>query len=131
MKSVIFVLAMMVGLTVHAGDRKIGNVIAVEREISDIYTTCLKKTDADTSKPQTFFSCGFKYIVDGEIAVNSGRVVKLIDDKCSVIGEAINGTLIITYASAQKPSTFEASRMCLERALTAKDSLKMMVYTIE
>lgn len=132
MKKVFFILvALTVGVGAQAGDRKIGNVVAVEREISDIYNTCLKKADSDTSKPQSFFSCSIKYIVDGEIAVSSGRMIKLIDDKCSVIGEAINGTLIITYASAQKPSSFESSRTCLERALIAKDPLKLLVYTIE
>lgn len=131
MKTVLFVVAMVIGLSAHAGDRKVGNIIAVEREISDIYTICLKKTGADTSKPQDFFSCGFKYVSEGEIAVSSGRFLKLSDDTCSVIGESINGALLITYSGTKKPSTFETSRACLEKAITAQGSVKMMVFTVE
>lgn len=131
MKAIISILLMVVGITANAGDRKIGTVVAVEREISDVYATCLKKTDTDTTKPKVFFSCNFKYINDGELAVTSGRLVTLMDDKCSVMGEAINGTVIITYSSSEKPSSFESSRACLARAFAGKDALKMLVYTIE
>ncbi|MEK2644280.1 hypothetical protein [Bdellovibrio sp. BCCA] len=126
-----FVLAtMLMAFTVHAADRKVGNVIAVEREITDLYNTCLGKVE-DTTKPKSFFSCGIKYTTDGELPVSKGRVIKLIDDKCSVVGETMNGVLLITFSGAQNPSTFEASRACLEKAVMPKDSVKVVLYTLE
>lgn len=128
-----FVLAsMLLAFSANAADRKVGNIVAVEREISDIYNTCIKSLqDEDTSKPAYIFSCAFKYLNDGEMAVSKGRIVKLMDDKCTVIGDAANGTIMITFNTAKSPSSFEESRLCLERALTPKNSAKVIVYTLE
>lgn len=126
-----FVLASMIlAFSANAADRKVGNVIAVEREVNDLYNTCIGKVE-DTAKPKSFFSCGIKYTTDGELPVSKGRVLKLIDDKCSVVGETMNGVLLITFAGSQNPSTFEVSRLCLERALSPKDSVKVILYTLE
>lgn len=135
MKGIVFFLVMAVGFVANAGDRKLGTVVAVEREVSDVYETCLKKTDTDGNKPKPFYSCSFKYIQDGEMALTSGRIVTLIDDRCSVLGEALNGNVIMTYSSTEKASGFESARTCLARALAralaGKDSVKMLVYTVE
>lgn len=131
MKLYFILVSLLFVASAHASDRKVGNVIAVEREVSDIYSTCLKNGPENTTKPQSFFSCAIKYTTDGELPVSKGRVIKLVDDKCSVVGETANGTLLITFAAAKSPSTFEASRSCLERALSTKDYVKVIVYTLE
>lgn len=130
MKLYVFVVSMLFAFSAHAGDRKVGNVIAVEREISNVYNTCLSQVE-DTTGSKSFFSCGIKYVTDGETPVSKGRVLKLMDDKCSVVGETMSGVLFITFSSAQERSTFEVARMCLEKALLAKNSVKVIVYTIE
>lgn len=131
MKWFFAIAALFVALSSHAADRKVGNVIAVEREIPDLYNTCLKNLQGPTDKPQSFFSCAFKYITDGEIPVSKGRVLKLMNERCQVVGESTNGFIMITFAGAKSPSTFEASRACLERALSEKDFVKVIVYTLD
>ncbi len=127
-----FVLAsLLLAFSAQAGDRKIGNVIAVEREITDIYDTCLKAVDGDTSKPKSFFSCGIKYVGAGELPVSKGRVLKLVDERCNVWGDSMNGVILITFAGAGNTSSFETSRACLERATTPNNSVKVVVYTHE
>ncbi len=128
----LFVLAsLFLAMTAQAEDRKVGTVIAVEREISDLKNTCLKATQDDRSKPASFFSCAIKYVGDGEMAISKGRVLKLMDERCQVVGESVNGVIFITFASAKNRSTFEESQACLERALVNKDYLKVVLYTLE
>ncbi|KHD89774.1 MAG: hypothetical protein OM95_01495 [Bdellovibrio sp. ArHS] len=131
MKLFFVVASMLLAFSAQANDRKIGNVIAVERDIHDVNATCLKNISGDTSKPQSFFSCGIKYIAEGEIPVSKGRAFKLVDESCQVYGETINGVLLITFGTAKGSSTFEASRACLARSLATKDSVKVVVYTLE
>ena len=118
--------------TSQAADKKIGNVILVEREIQDIYNTCLKNIDSPTDKPQNFFACSMKYITPGELAVSSGVVLRLLDQRCSVVGEALKGTLLITFATSRSPSTFESAKDCFGRAIAnLKDPVKTLVYSVE
>ncbi|WII73592.1 hypothetical protein QJS83_06865 [Bdellovibrio sp. 22V] len=129
-----FVLAsMFVAFSANAADRKVGNVIAVEREVPEIYDTCLSNMgDQDTTKPRSFYSCAIKYTTAGEIPVSQGRVLRLKTDKCDVHGEAFNGVILITFANISKDTaTFEPSRSCLKNALTGKDYVKAIVYTLE
>lgn len=131
MKMLFVLLTTVLAFSAHANDRKVGNVIAVERELSDLYSTCLKATSGDTSKSQMFYSCAINFLSEGELPVSSGRVIKLIDSQCSVVGEVLKGTLLITYSTGQRPSNFEASKACLEKALLPKDHIKLIVYTLE
>lgn len=133
MKHMLSVLLVLSFVSASQGaDRKLGNVILVEREIQDIYSTCLKNMDSPTDKPQNFFSCSMKYITAGEWPVSSGIAFRLINEKCSVIGEALKGTLLITFATSRSPSSFEGARDCLNRAISnLKDPVKSLVYTVE
>lgn len=131
MKLFFAIASLLVAFSAQASDRKVGNIIAVEREISDLYNTCLKNVSGATDKPQSFFSCAIKFTTDGELPVTKGRVLKLMDERCQVVGEAMNGVVLITFSGTKSPSTFETSRACLERSLSAKDFVKVIVYTLE
>ncbi|KYG63356.1 hypothetical protein [Bdellovibrio bacteriovorus] len=131
MKLFFVVASMLLAFSAQANDRKVGNVIAVEREINDVNATCLKNVSGETDKPQSFFSCAIKYTAAGEIPVSKGRAFRLDDERCQVYGETMNGVLLITFGTKERSSTFEASRACLGRSLAAKDSVKVVVYTLE
>jgi hypothetical protein len=129
MKSLVL-LSILFSLNAFA-DRKIGNVIAVEREISDVYTQCLNNMMTATSEPKALFSCAIKYARDGELPVSKGRILKLVDQSCSVTGDHANGSIIITFTGARNPSTFESARSCLQKSLAEKESLRVILYTLE
>lgn len=132
MKSLLLITSLFISFSAHAVDRKLGQVIAVERELTDVYDTCLKTVSGDVSKPSSFFSCTVKFATAPEMPISKGNIFRLIDQNCSVTGEAINGTLLITFSGAKSNSTFEASRLCLENTLAAnKNSVKLHIYTIE
>lgn len=132
MKTLLLITSLLISFSAHAVDRKLGQVIAVEREITDLYEACLKTVSGDVTKPSSFFSCTVKFATPPETPISKGNIFHLMDQNCSVTGEAINGTLLITFSGAKSNSTFEASRLCLESTLaTNKNSVKLHVYTIE
>lgn len=128
-----FILAsLLVSFSVQASDRKVGNVIAVEREISNIYKTCLDNLSSDdTGEAKSFFACGIRYLTDGEMAISTGRVLRLKDAQCKVEGFVKNGVLMITFSTTKNTSGFAESRLCLEKATLASNSAKTLVYTVE
>lgn len=123
-------LSILFSLQAHA-DKKIGNVIAVEREISDVYNRCLRNMTTATSEPRSLFSCTIKYARDGEWPVSRGRVLKMVDAQCSVTADHANGSLVLTFTGAKNPSTFESAKNCLQKSLTEADTLSVILYTLE
>lgn len=132
MKLFFVAASLLLAFTAQASDRKIGNVIAVEREIKDVYSTCLKNVTGDTTGSKFFFSCAIKYVTPGEIPVTKGRAFRLHDEHCSVNADFANsGVLFVTFSSAKDTSTYETSKACLQQALTNIASVKTLVYTLE
>lgn len=133
MKSLFIFAALLVSFSAHAQDRKIGNVVAIEREIPNLKETCLKNTDDNAdSKPNSFFACAFTFVSKSEIAITSGRVLTLRDKECNVLGEAEKGSIMITFTTTKiGKSTFQESVACLEKALATNNSLKLLVYSFE
>lgn len=129
---VLFVLASLcIAVSAQAADKKLGNVIAIERELPNLSEACIKNVISDITKPSSFFSCAVKFTAGAETPVSKGTIFKMVDNNCSVVGEAINGTLLVTFAGAKNSSTFEASRACLETALADKEPVKVFLYTVE
>lgn len=129
---VLFVLAsLFIAFSAQAADKKLGNVIAIERELPNLSEACIKNVTSDITKPSSFFSCTVKFTTGAETPVSKGTIFKVIDNNCSVVAEAINGTLLVTFAGAKSSSTFEVSRACLESALADKEPLKVLLYSVE
>ncbi|NUN04154.1 MAG: hypothetical protein HUU57_00210 [Bdellovibrio sp.] len=131
MKVLLVLASLCIGFSVQAVDKKLGNVIAVERDLLNLSETCIKNVISDITKPSSFFSCAVKFTTGAETPVSKGTIFKMIDNNCSVVAEAINGTLLVTFAGAKSSSSFEASRACLETALADKEPLKVLLYTVE
>ncbi|UOE99835.1 hypothetical protein [Bdellovibrio reynosensis] len=132
MKLFFVVASLLLAFSAQANDRKVGNVIAVERTISNVYNSCISTIDeADTVKPKTFFSCAIKFTQDGELPVTKGRVLNLRDNRCLVEGESVNGMLFITFSAAKGLTPFEVAKGCLQKSLGSRDSVKVVLYTLE
>lgn len=134
MKLILAIAATLVAFSARASDHKLGNVIAVEREITNIYDTCLQSLMGDTSKDQSFFYCGFSYLKSStEVPVTKGGMIRFSDDRCRVDADAANGFMSITFGRAAQGSTtnLETAKVCLQRALQNQNSVKVLVYTME
>lgn len=132
MKLFFAIASILLAFSAHANDRKIGNIVAVERTITNIYTNCLDNvSQKDTTKPQNFFSCAIKIAAPSEMPVTKGIVLNLKDNECSVDAESVNGNLFVIFSAAKGMSTFEVAKSCLQKAIVTKGEPKVIVYTVE
>ncbi|AHI04957.1 hypothetical protein BDW_02235 [Bdellovibrio bacteriovorus W] len=130
MKSLVFAIATLIGLSAFAADTKLGNVVAIEREVSGIYEKCLEKVE-DTTGERSFFSCAFRYAADTEVQFSKGTAIRLMNEECSVAGDALNGTLLITFSQRAATSNFAQARTCLQKALEKQPNVKVKLFSIE
>ena len=126
------VASLMAFSAAHAEDHKVGNVIAVQRDINNLYDTCVKNVVGDVSKTQNSFFCNIKFIKSPtEIPVSRGGVIRFQDDRCQVFGDVEGGFLMIGFGKAQGASSFEQAKVCLQRSLQGRDSTAVLVYTLD
>lgn len=133
MKLFIALLATMVAFSANAADRKLGNVILVEREIPNPYDLCVKNMIDKVEKPQTSFYCVIKYTKPMVELPVSGKISPITykDDNCKVRSESGNGSMIIGFGPEDKPVDFETAKACLLKGLTAHGRLTVNVLTVE
>lgn len=132
MKFIFAVAATMIAFSAQANDRKIGNVIAVERQITNIYDTCLSNVKTDITKEQTFFFCSFSFKKSAlEMPVTEGGLIRFTDSKCHVEADAENGIFFLTFGKVKGTSDFATAKNCLALATQNKNSVNAIVYTIE
>lgn len=131
MKVFFAITALFLSSLAQAVDTKIGNVIAVERAIPNLYQTCIKNTSGDKTMSQVQFVCGFKFVANDELAVSTGRIFKFADESCAVLAEAANGVMLISFGAPKKASSFEVASACLEKGLAANTAARVIVYTHE
>lgn len=130
MKSLIL-LSLLLGFSAQANDVKLGNVIAVEREITGIFESCLENVTADTSKPARLFVCSFRFTKNNEIGMTKGRAFLLKNSQCEVHAEVMNGSLLVSFATPQPTSSYEVSKECLATAIRNSPPVKSLIYAVE
>lgn len=132
MKLFIAVAATLIAFTAQANDRKLGNVIAVERQITNIYDKCLSKVSSDTTKDSSFFICSFNFLKSStETQIAKKIVVNYITNDCRVDAEAVNGFMFMTFGKAKGSSNFATAKNCLAQAVDNNTAVNVNVYTIE
>jgi len=128
------VLALTSVTTAHAADRKLGNVVAVERTVEDVYQTCvdqLKDHKGDTP----FASCKFDVKkTNADFTQGMNRVLGLFKNGCEVEGYVQNGAILVTFLANGDNATLSDSKACLRKAIDASvngDKFKFIVFTVE
>lgn len=118
--------------SVANADTRLGRVIAVERQLNNIYDNCLQNLRGDIQGKHYFFACGIRYLNPAyELQVDKGGVLRFSEGGCSVDGELGNGALVLTFGNSKTASDLSEAKKCLRRGLTSRDSMKVIVYTIE
>lgn len=126
---------LLFAFSVHAADHKIGNVIAVERDVPNIYNSCMATVGPDpaANKTSDLYTCYVGGIAKvGDTVITKGDFLKNVGTDCNVSGEINNGSLLIAFSTAADSSSYADSQACLKRALDViNDSTKIILYTIE
>lgn len=133
MKLFIAILATLVAFSAKAADRKLGNVILVEREIPNPYDLCVKNVIDKTDKKQQMFYCVIKYTkANMETPVNSKiAVINQNSEGCVVRGEVGNGNMMIGFGPNKAEVDFETAKTCLAKGLAAHGAVVVNVMTVE
>ncbi len=132
MKLFIALLATLVAFSAKAADRKLGNVILVEREIPSAFDLCVKNMIDKTDKKQPMFYCVIKYTkANMEMPIGKNSPVTYTDDTCIVRSEVGNGNLMIGFGPNKEPVDFDTARACLQKGLTAHGRVLVNVMTVE
>lgn len=127
-------LALSAVSTAQASDRKIGNIVAVERTINDIYETCVDQIK-DTNTSGEFVSCKIDVKkTNADYTQGTQRPLFLYKDGCEVEGYIQNGIALITFSATADKATVADAKVCLRKAIDVsanKNSFKFLVYTVE
>ncbi len=132
MKLIFALVATLIAFSAQANDRKVGNVIAVERQVTGLYENCLSNIASDVTKEQSVFFCTINYMKSPlEVPVSKGGMIRFRDDRCQVDADAGNGVLMISFGRLKGTSDFATAKTCLQRALQNANSVNVLVYTME
>lgn len=132
MKIVILMLGLCLGALAHGADRKVGNVIVVERAITNIYSSCIAEVLGDTTKPAAFFSCVIPVTQQSyEVLLSKDRFYHHSAEKCSVDSEFAGGKMLITFGGSREPISFEAAKVCLANVVAQEKEPAVFIQTVE
>ena len=127
-------LAFTAVTSAKAADKKIGNVIAVERTIDNVYQNCIDGLGLP-GDDTNFLTCTLKVKKTNEDFMNGyQRLLTLTNGGCEVEGTAQAGSVMISFQDRRPKASIDDSKACLRKALDAsvnKDSFKFIIYTIE
>ncbi|MFS4460213.1 hypothetical protein [Bdellovibrio sp. HCB2-146] len=131
MKTVIALIALMGAFSAHAADRKIGNVIMIERDIENVYDRCVASLNPETKAGEYIF-CPIQITKNaGEVLLNKGGGLRYKTPTCSVESDFGNGKMLITYRALSKDATLEDAKRCLQNALKGNEDMIATIQTIE
>lgn len=132
MKIILALALTIFAFSAQATDKKIGNVIAVERQITNIYDSCIETTGKSAQSARPYFICSVKYLQSPhEVAVGKGGVIRFQEQGCSVQADTDGGFLFIVYGKSEGNSDFQTAKACLQSALEKNKTVSAIVYTVE
>lgn len=130
MKFLVLLLGLCLGFTVQASDRKVGNVVVVERTVSDVYDSCMKEIRGDVTKPSSYFTCVITLTQQPYEVLLTKGYINHTSEKCNVEAEFAVGKMLINFGTKQAGS-FEDAKVCLTEALAKQPVTKVLIQTLE
>jgi hypothetical protein len=131
MKTIIALAAMAFTFSAHASDTRLGSVVAVQRQVDNLYSTCIANVNGDTTQPNSFFSCVIPVAKANELSVTTSRFVHEFNDRCLTEGTLQNGKILITFGTAKDESSFNEAKTCLAQGLMKNNSVTATIYTVD
>jgi hypothetical protein len=136
MKWILSALSMVLAFNVYAADKKVGNVIAVERTLENVFATCIDEVQKDkTFDPNAqYFGCGMDAISGNESVPGNQRLLRVRTETCTVDADIVGTRAVIMFNGMEKKANFASARACLETALRGANNgstLKFTVFTVE
>jgi hypothetical protein len=117
-----------------AADRVIGPVQAIERDMDNVFQSCVDQVK-DPNQQQSIFFCSFP-LAKTKTEFTTGRqfMLQYGKDGCSVEAVVENTFLTIMFGLSQGSSSFATAKNCFSKALDAsanKDHFKFIIYSAQ
>lgn len=111
----------------NGGVKKLGNVIAVEKELTNVYADCMKYFTETPKNPSQEFYCVVPVAQKAaDVVVSQGHAFHYKTDKCQVDGEMAPRNVLISFGSPKAAISFEVASSCLSEALASTPMIATM-----
>ena len=137
MKWILSTIVLTMAVSAFASDKKLGNVILVERTIENVFNACTADVEKEKGNtPQgSLFACSIQITKSTQESVPPGQwLLRLRTDNCTVDADAFAAKAVIFFSGTSDKSNYAVAKACLTEALTKspnKDSFKILVQTVE
>ena len=133
MKLAFVLISLLIGFSASAADRKIGNVIVVERDIENTFNRCIEDLNRKPISPNAQWLSCFLTVTknQGEILLNKGGAFRLNTTRCDVDSEFGGTGLMINFQAKGANSTRQDAINCLRTAVDQNQDVIATVQTIE
>jgi len=137
MKWVLSSAALLLAFNVHAADKKLGNVIAVQRTIDKVYDSCMEQVskDKNNTPDQRYFFCTFPATnSDLESVPGSQHLLFSNDAHCTVDVSVQGAKVLVTFNGNDAKADLAVAKSCLQASLNdpkVNDSFTFIVYAVE
>lgn len=137
MKWILSILVLTVAFQATAADKKIGNLVLVERTIENVFSSCITQIEKEDgpNPPGQYFACTLPTLKNSLESTPPAQVLlRHRTADCTVDADVINAKVFIMLSGAQANATFATAKSCLTEALNTsatKNSLKFLVFTVE
>lgn len=129
MKYLISAFILFLAFQANANDRTLGNVVAIERELTGVADSC-RKTFKESEVTAGRYSCAIHFLKDGEFALKRGSILNHVTSACQVSIDNVNGNLIF-FIQSKNSSQPAAALNCMEEAVAKKGQIKVTVFGIQ
>ncbi len=137
MKWILSTIVLTMAIGAFASDKKIGNVILVERTIENVFDTCTTGVEREKGdNPQgSLFACTLQITNSTQESVPPGQwLLRLRTDNCAVDADVSPTKAIVFFSGTSDKANYASAKACLTEALNKspnKDSFKILVQTVE
>lgn len=122
---------LLITIQAQAGDKKLGNLIAVERPVENIVDRCTQKLQ-DTGKKTASFYCTLNLSNSPtETLITKGGLIRYRTQSCRVDADLGNNNLMIAFGTTKNESSLDEALLCLKNAVQSNDNLSVIFYTLE
>jgi hypothetical protein len=131
MKAIILLASLLGAISVHAADKKIGNVIMIERDVNNVYDRCLAELkNEDRDRKQQF--CTLQITTSPlEVLMNRNGGIRYKTPNCMVESDFGNGKMLMIFEALGKDSTLADAKRCLQNAVNENSDIVATIQTVE
>ncbi|MBC7371544.1 MAG: hypothetical protein H7326_08270 [Bdellovibrionaceae bacterium] len=135
MKFMIALIAIAFAINVQASDKKLGNVIAVERTVENVYATCVDQMqkDREHNPADRYYICKLDVAATSSDSTPGGqRILTVRSPDCTIDTELKDSKVLLMVNGNAAKANFASAKACLKTAMDQNgDTLKFVIFTIE